>query len=131
MTEDVTTIEEGASAGAALEIMEERGIRHLPVVRGRQVVGMLSDRDLRGVGLSMVHDIESLDRLQARLRRTVTELMSADVLTVGPQTEVGELVDLLIEEKVSAVPVVDADGNNLVGIVSYIDVLRALRDAAD
>lgn len=131
MTDDVTTIDEGATLGAALEVMEEQGIRHLPVVRGREVIGMLSDRDLRGVGVSMVHDIESLDRLQARLGRRVTELMSGNVLTVGPQSEVGEIVDLMVEEKVSAVPVVDEDGNDLVGIVSYVDVLRAVRDSLD
>lgn len=131
MTDDVTTIDEGATLGAALEIMEEQGIRHLPVVRGREVIGMLSDRDLRGVGLSMVHDIETLDRLQARLGRKVTELMTGNVLTVGPESPVAEIVDLMVEEKVSAVPVVNAEGNELVGIVSYIDVLRALRDAAD
>lgn len=131
MTDDVTTIDEGASLGAALEIMEEKNIRHLPVVRGREVIGMLSDRDLRGVGVRLVHDIESLDRLQARLGQPVTELMSANVLSVGPTADVKDIVDLMIEEKVSAVPVIDEERSELVGIVSTVDVLRTLRDAAD
>jgi acetoin utilization protein AcuB len=131
MTEDVTTIDEGADVGAALEIMEEREIRHLPVVRGREVVGMLSDRDVRGLGLSMVHDLESLDRLQARLGAEVSSLMTGNVLTVNRVTDVKEIVDLLLEEKVSAVPVVEEDTNDLVGIVSYVDVLRAVGDALE
>jgi acetoin utilization protein AcuB len=131
MTDDVTTIDEGATLGAALEIMEEQGIRHLPVVRGREVVGMLSDRDVRGLGVSLVHDLEALDRLQARLGAKVTTAMSGNVLTVSRVTDVKEIVDLILEEKVSAVPVVEEDTNDLVGIVSYVDVLRAVGDALD
>lgn len=128
MTDDVTTIDEGATLGAALEIMEEQGIRHLPVVRGREVVGMLSDRDVRGLGVSMVHDMETLDRLQARLGAKVTTAMSGNVISVDRVTDLGEVVDLLVEEKLSAVPVIEGDTNDLVGIVSYVDVLRAVRD---
>ena len=117
--------------GAALEVMEEQGIRHLPVVRGREVIGMLSDRDVRGVGVSLVHDLESLDQLQAKLRQKVTEVMSGNVLSVGPQSDVGEVVDLILDEKVSAVPVVDEETSDLVGIVSYVDVLRAVRNSLD
>jgi acetoin utilization protein AcuB len=54
--------------------------------------------------------------------------MSTDVLSVDPETDVGEVVDLMIEHRVGAVPVVDADSEELVGIVSYMDVLRASRD---
>jgi CBS domain-containing protein len=128
MTDDVTTIEEHQSLAQALEIMEEKGIRHLPVVRGREVLGMLSDRDLRGFGMSLVSDMETLDKLKARLGAPVSTAMSADVVSVEPTSEVAEVVDLLIEEKLSAVPVIDEESNELVGIVSYIDVLRAMRD---
>lgn len=129
MTEGVTTIDEGASVGEALAIMEEHEIRHLPVVRGREIVGMLSDRDVRSLGLSMIHDLEALERLQARLGASVTDVMSGNVLTVSRVTEVSEIVDLLLEEKVSAVPVVEGDSNDLVGIISYVDILRAVAPA--
>src|SRR5690606_3665292 len=101
----VTTVDEDLTVGEALEIMEEKDIRHLPVVRGREVVGMLSDRDMRGLGVSLVSDVESLQRLQARLGAKVTSLMSSDVITVEPATDVREIVDLMLEEKISAVPV--------------------------
>ena len=127
MTEAVTTIEASQSLGDAVTIMEEQGIRHLPVLDDGQLIGMLSDRDLRGLGVSMVNDLESLDRLRSRLGAKVATVMSGDVLTVSPVTEVSEIIDLLVDEKVSAVPVIGGE-NELVGIVSYIDVLRALRD---
>lgn len=129
MTEDVTIIEETATLAQAVEVMEERGIRHLPVVRGRELVGMLSDRDLRGYGVSMVSDVETLEHLQARLGEPVSKAMSADVIRVGPATDVPEVVDLLLEEHIHAVPVVDDDTDILIGIVSADDVMRAMRSS--
>lgn len=131
MTEAVTTIEENATVGAALQIMEEERIRHLPVVRGSEVVGMLSDRDVRGLGLSLVTDLESFDALKGRLAQPVSSVMSGDVLTVESSTDVGEVLDLFIEEKIGAVPVVEGDTRDLVGIVSTVDLLRALRDSLE
>jgi CBS domain-containing protein len=79
--------------------------------------------------LSRVGDIESYERLQVRLRAPVAEVMSANVLTVTPETDLSEIVDLMVEEKVGALPVVETERDVLVGMVSYVDVLRAARDA--
>lgn len=128
MTENVTTIDATATLGDALEVMSERDVRHLPVVDGIDVVGMLSDRDLKGVGLSLVTDLESLERHRSRLQAAVSSVMTGDVLTVDRSADVSEVIDLLLEEKISAVPVVEEDTNTLVGIISTIDILRAVRD---
>ncbi len=128
MTQDLVTVDERATVDEALRVMSEKEIRHLPVVRGEEVIGMLSDRDLRGIGLSLVQDLATLDTLRARLRSRVTDLMSADVITIGPETEMSEIIDLLLEEKLSALPVVEGDTNTLIGIVSYVDVLHAMQE---
>ncbi len=128
MTEDVRTIEETATVGQAFEIMENEGIRHLPVVRGRELVGMLSDRDLRGYGLSMVTDLEGVERAKARLGSKVATMMSANLITVTPDTDVAEIVDLMLEERIHAVPVIEEESNELVGIVTTVDMLGAVRD---
>lgn len=128
MTEDVRTIEETATVGQAFEIMENEGIRHLPVVRGRELVGMLSDRDLRSYGLSMVTDLEGVERAKARLGSKVATMMSANLITVTPDTDVAEIVDLMLEERIHAVPVIEEESNELVGIVTTVDMLGAVRD---
>jgi CBS domain-containing protein len=57
--------------------------------------------------------------------------MSTGLVTVNEGSEVSELLDIFIEGKVGAVPVIDGHTNKLVGIVSYIDVLTALRGALE
>jgi CBS domain-containing protein len=75
---------------------------------------MISDRDLRGVGGS-------------EQERAVTEIMTSDVATIDPETEVEEIIDLILDLKIGALPVVDEETKELMGIVSYVDVLRALK----
>lgn len=127
MTEKVTTIRANAPLSAALAVMQEQRIRHLPVVDGDQLVGMLSDRDLQSLGFGAVSDMETYDSLQGKLAAAVSEVMSSDLMTVSRVAELTEITDLLIEEKIGAIPVTDGDA--LVGIISYVDVLRAWRDS--
>ncbi len=131
MTKDVVSISETATIGTALRALSELSIRHLPVVRGHEVVGMLSDRDFRSLGLELGSDMESIEKLEQRLTPPVSSIMSGDVLSVEPSTEVSEVIDLMVEEKVGALPVVDSETTKLVGLISYIDVLRALRETLD
>ncbi|MEZ4337046.1 MAG: CBS domain-containing protein [Sandaracinaceae bacterium] len=126
MTVDVVTVSEDTTLAAALQVMQEKGIRHLPVVRGDRLVGMLSDRDLQSLGLRLVVDIESLERLESKLNADVASVMSTNLITVTAISDVSEIIDLFLEEQVGAVPVIE--GENLVGIVSYIDVLRGMRE---
>ena len=55
-------------------------------------------------------------------------MTDADVLFVHPESDVTEVVDLMIEHKIGALPVVEPGSLKLLGIVSYVDVLRAARD---
>ncbi|MDP1823645.1 MAG: CBS domain-containing protein [Archangium sp.] len=113
MTTKVVTIRQTASVREALKTLDEFDVRHLPVLDERQeLVGMLSDRDLL-----------RLKRSQEVLSQPVSEVMSADVLAVTPVTDVVELIDLMAENRIGALPVLDND-SHLAGIVSYVDVLR-------
>lgn len=114
MTAKVVTIRQTATVREALKLLAELDVRHLPVVDERDgLVGMLSERDLL-----------RLRRSSEVLNRAVSEVMSADVLVVTPTTHVDEIIDLMTEHRIGALPVVDND-SQLAGIVSYVDVLRA------
>jgi acetoin utilization protein AcuB len=119
------TVNERATIGEAWRLLTEGSIRHLPVVRDGDVVGILSDRDFRSLGISIVTDVQGYDRVRERLLAPVSALMTSGVVTTDRDADVSEIVDLMLEEKLSALPVVEEGTQSLVGIVSYIDVLRA------
>lgn len=126
MSDDVITIRATQTLADALDVFSAHPVRHLPVLGDAgQLVGMLSDRDVRALGVPRPLDEQSLDRLRERLRASISSAMHGDVATVAPETELRELIDTMLEAGVGALPVIDADTDSLVGIVSYVDVLRA------
>jgi acetoin utilization protein AcuB len=125
MTTTVTSVRATDTVAKAMELLGNLEVRHLPVLDGGELVGMLSDRDVRDIGLNRIADLDASERLKALRRTRVSDLMSANVLSVEPSTDLRELIDMMVEEKVGAVPVVDQHTGALVGIVSYVDVLRA------
>jgi acetoin utilization protein AcuB len=113
----------GTDLREATRLMAEHGIRHLPVVDpAGHLLGIVSDRDLRAaVGDPLLDD----DGARARVRgMTVAHVMTHDVTSVHPGTALAQVIERLLDWRVGAVPVVD-DSDLLVGIVSYLDVLRA------
>jgi acetoin utilization protein AcuB len=128
MTTNPVTVTPRATLGEVWDLMREADIRHVPVVNAGALVGMLSDRDLAALDVAGVLTTEGADALRRRLARPVVTLMSSDVVSVEAEDDVAEVVDLMLEHKVGAVPVVRSGIQELVGIVSYIDVLRAVRE---
>lgn len=124
MTARPTTIRPEATIRQAVALLQDLDVRHLPVVDVEgQLVGMLSDRDLRALTIPFISAGESQGTLVTALGSPVSSVMTSDVLSVEPETDVDEIVELMLENRIGAVPVVDRD-SGLVGIVSYMDVLR-------
>lgn len=128
MTPNPITVSPKATLAEAWDLMREMEIRHVPVVEGGALVGMLSDRDLARLDLTRVLAVEGAGALRRELSAPIADVMSGDVIEVEPETGLDEVLDLLIEHKVGALPVVEPDSREVVGILSYIDVLRALRE---
>lgn len=128
MTPTPATITPRTTIAEAWDLMRDLDIRHLPVVDGEALVGMLSDRDLGSLDVGRLLTEEGADVLRRQLARPVVQTMSTDVVVAEPETEVSDLVTLFLEHKVGAIPVVIPDTRQIVGIVSYIDVLEAVRD---
>ena len=125
MQEDVFSVRAGDDLMEAVELMSARRVRHLPVVGdGGEVVGMLSDRDVRTALGDPAEALNDWARRAGRLR--VSAVMSGNVITVRQDAPLAEALRHLLGRQVGALPVVD-EQNRLRGIVSYLDVLRALR----
>jgi acetoin utilization protein AcuB len=124
MTPEPVTVDENDSMGEALMLMRRHQIRHLPVVNGNNLVGIVTDRDLRRASPSLLSGIAE-DQYQEVLDSTqVAKIMTREPFTVRLDTDVEEAVRLLVDKKISSLPVVK--GPELVGIFTEVDALRIL-----
>ena len=120
MAREVVTVETGTTAAEALALCRKHGIRHLPVLEGGWLIGVISDRDLRSAtpALGDPSRAEALERIQ------VGDEMLRDVVTARPEDPVEDAAAAMYKGKIGCLPVVD--GDDLVGIVTSSDVMRAL-----
>lgn len=131
MTQSVLSVGPSATVREAIRLLEDSEIRHLLVVEDGQLVGIVSDRDLREYRIPLMLEVDADQgsrRAEALLDTAVSEVMSSDVVAVDSSETVLSVIDAMIEYKVGAVPVIDRHSDELLGIVSYVDVLRYVRE---
>jgi acetoin utilization protein AcuB len=123
MTADPITVSPDNPVFEARRLMLHERIRHLLVVEHGQLVGIVTDRDIR---LNLPSQATSLsvwevNYLLARL--TVDKVMARTLVTVGPGRDARDAALMMLEHRIGALPVIDAGA--LVGIVTETDILRA------
>jgi acetoin utilization protein AcuB len=113
----------------AREIMDRARIRHLLVTRNGVLAGIVTDRDIR-LNLPSPATSLSLCELNYLLRRlTVDRVMSAPVVTIGPDANVREAAAVILERRIGALPVLA--GMRIVGILTETDLVRAFALGAE
>ena len=110
--------------------MKEKGIRHLPIVdKNDTLVGIISDRELRRPNwVDEAQDISHVYYLDNSM--LVSDVMITKVHIVHTYDTLNKAVSLLLDNHIGAAPVLDKTGA-LVGMLSAIDLLRALKDSID
>lgn len=128
MTKTVITVPVSGMVRDAFAAMYNNEIRHVPVLNTTgALIGIVTDRDLKEhMGAWLSGELDPEERADA-LDDSIEGVMTANPITVGPETELSDLIDLLLDQKFSGVPVVGPE-TQLMGIVSYLDVLRAVRE---
>jgi acetoin utilization protein AcuB len=122
MTRATETASPDESVLQARDRFREGGFRHLPVVEGGRLLGVVSDRDvLRAAGPSLgLNEFEP--DTGTDVDRPLREIMTCDVVTADPLMSVEEAADTMLRHDVSALPVLDE--GRLVGILTTADLLR-------
>ncbi|QTN00099.1 CBS domain-containing protein [Sediminibacillus dalangtanensis] len=121
MKTEVITLTPNATIAEALHILNEHPIRHIPIVNSeKQVVGIVSDRDVRDASPSIFQQ----DNVSDELHNSIHSIMSTPVVTVHPLDFVEEIAAIFYEQEFACVPVVRE--NRLVGIVTEKDMLYTL-----
>lgn len=123
MTVAVTTVSPEAPLEEAHRLMLQLTARHLPVVEGNRLVGILSDRD---VLLRVRHQGDGFFYPELPVR----EVMTTSPITAGKHTPVPQLASLMLEHKIDAVPIVARD-NELIGLVTSSDLLKLVAAEVD
>lgn len=125
MTPNPERVRANDTLATAINKLFELDVRHLPVVNGNdELVGILSDRDLRSYALPGSIEYQGAADVSPGNSTAVSTVMQGDVISLGTDDDVSEAISLMIDQKIGAIPIVDPIEGGLVGIVSYIDVLR-------
>jgi len=128
MITEVVTIQADDTVERAIAVCEQAGIRHLPVLEGDELIGIVTQNDIRHATPSPIGEIgEEANRLF--LATPVRKVMKRAPITATPNHRFKDVVRLMVENKIGAVPIVSA--GRLVGIVSELDALRCLLQILD
>jgi len=124
MKKDLITITKEERMTKAKKILQEKNIRHLPVVDGKKLIGLVTNMDIRKAEASPATSLEIRELHYLLDKLTVDEIMTRNVITISPDISVEEATTLLHDNKIGCLPVIE-DGN-LVGIITENDVMKIL-----
>lgn len=123
MTRDLVVVPPDMTAIEAGRLMNEHGVRRLPVTDNGQLLGIVTLGDIRSARASNASGLD-LWELNYRLTQLpVSDIMTREVITVGPDKTIGEAAALMLDNKIGGLPVIDAQ-DALCGILTESDVFR-------
>ncbi len=114
MSEDIITIDKDQNLSDALKLLRKHNVSRLPVTNNKELVGIISERDIADKLGSSKYESMPASRLH------ISSVMVKDVLTVPETMQLGDVAKLMLDNGIGSVPVIDGD-ENMVGIVSKAD----------
>ena len=123
MNPNVITVDADDSMLDATKLMKEQGIRRLPVLEKGKLVGIVTDRDLKRASPSDATTLEAHEILYLIANIKVREIMSRNPITVPHNYTVEEAAEILLQAKISGMPVVDKDGR-VIGMITQTDLFK-------
>jgi acetoin utilization protein AcuB len=125
MSKNVVTIGVGDSMQDATALLKEHRIRMLPVVKKGVLVGIVTDRDLKRASASDATTLEIHELLYLLMKIKIKDIMTKDPIAVLQNWTIEETAAMLLENKISGVPVIDGR-KSVVGVITQTDLFRVL-----
>ncbi len=125
MNPNVITVDADDSMLDATKILKEHNIRHLPVLEKGKLVGVITDRDLKRASASDATTLEAHELLYLIANIKIREIMTRNPITVPYNYTVEEAAEILLQAKISGMPVVDKDGD-VIGTITQTDLFKVL-----
>ena len=126
MTTNPFTVTPDQSIPDALSVMTERGVRHLPVVEGRRVVGVISRNDIAAASPSKATTLSAQEATYLISKLKVGRVMSTPPVVISPDALLEEAAVILRDGKIEMLPVVE--GDELIGVITESDILDSFID---
>jgi len=123
MNPKVVTVDADDSMLDATKLMKEHNIRRLPVLEKGKLVGIVTDRDLKRASPSDATTLEAHEILYLIANIKVREIMSKNPITVPWNYTVEEAAEILLQAKISGMPVMDKDGK-VIGMITQTDLFK-------
>jgi acetoin utilization protein AcuB len=125
MTRNPITVEPDTSMMDADHLMKENKIRCLPVLKGKKLVGIVTDHDVKAASASSATTLDMHELLYLLAKVKVKDIMTKDPVTISEEDTVEEAAVVMLRHKISRMPVMSERGE-LVGIVTDTDVFKVL-----
>jgi len=125
MTKTVVTVDMEDSMQEAIRLMKDHDIHMLPVMKRGQLVGIVTDRDVKRSSASDATTLEIHELLFLISKIKAKDIMTKDPITVPYDYTIEETAEVLLKNKISGAPVMNGNGQ-LVGTITKADIFRAL-----
>lgn len=126
MSKNVVKITLTDNLTKAESLFKKHNIRHIPVVQGNKILGILSYTDLLRISFADAVDDEEVVDVTVYNMFTIEQVMSKNLVKVSPDTSIKETAEILASREFHALPV--CEGDLLVGIVTTTDLIQYLID---
>jgi len=124
MTENVIVLNEHDNVIKAMQIFKEHKIRRIPVVKNGKLVGIVTDRDIKSSTPPEVFSTDIYETYYLISNLKIRDIMAPNPVTVKPEDEIEKAAILMLEHKISGLPVVD-ESEKVVGIITQTDIFKA------
>jgi acetoin utilization protein AcuB len=122
MTRDPITASPELPLPDALQLMKEHSIRRLPICEHGKLIGIVTRGDLRGAQPSSATSLSVFELHYLIGRITLAQIMTRHPVCVAPTTTIQDAANLMLQRKISGLPVMEHD--RLVGIITESDIFR-------
>ncbi|WP_022855236.1 CBS and ACT domain-containing protein [Thermodesulfobacterium thermophilum] len=123
MTEHVITLEEEEPITRAIQLLKEHQIRRIPITRGGKLVGIVTQTDIKEATPPQFAGVDLKELYDLFLSLKVKDIMTPDPITVSPEDTIEKASVLMLENKISGLPVVN-ENNYVIGIITQTDIFK-------
>ena len=133
MTQKPICVTEEMTMPEVTKLMKEKGVHRFPVVRGNELIGIVTDRDLRSAAPSQVIAFDGEERkllpelYDLLCKIIVKEIMVKNVITISPEDTIIKAIYLMYKNHISGIPVLDSRGE-ISGILTESDIFRVMAE---